>query len=217
MTQDELSPQKDILHKKTAIADLRAKLTNIQKDIAEQQVFMSTFFPPNQPIGGATSTAQSPAAQGTKQRIQPNPLVLTSPATPVQKTSAPAQSNPQQGYPPDPYRYFHSSSSVPNSSIPWQWEPYSPYAPVPAYSSRTGSGLAVASMVLGIISLLLWLCYGVGAITAVVGIVLSAIGWRSVSGKGMVIAGLIMSIIALMLSICLFSVLYLPRLLVSPY
>jgi hypothetical protein len=72
-------------------------------------------------------------------------------------------------------------------------------APVPA-TNQKGSGLAIASLVLGILSLcgsgIIW-C---GGILSLVGIVLGALGINS-KGKGMAIAGMILSAVGLLLAI----------------
>ncbi len=63
--------------------------------------------------------------------------------------------------------------------------------------------MAIASLVLGIISLVLSFC-GLGIIsvfTAIVGIVLGTLGRKDPEKKGMATAGLICSIIALVLGI----------------
>ena len=63
--------------------------------------------------------------------------------------------------------------------------------------------MAIASLVLGIISLVLSFC-GLGIIsvfTAIVGIVLGALGRKDLEKKGMATAGLVCSIIALVLGI----------------
>lgn len=63
--------------------------------------------------------------------------------------------------------------------------------------------MAIASLVLGIISLVLSFC-GLGIVsvfTAIIGIVLGALGRKDPEKKGMATAGLVCSIIALVLGI----------------
>ncbi len=72
-------------------------------------------------------------------------------------------------------------------------------APAPAGDKR---GLAIASLVLGILSLcgsgFIW-C---GGIISVLGIVLGALGMNS-KGKGMAVAGIILSVLGLIIAIIL--------------
>jgi hypothetical protein len=88
--------------------------------------------------------------------------------------------------------------------------PYQPYAPVPPYDPpKKGSGLAIASMVLGIIALTLsWvpIINNVAAILAVVGLGLGVPALLRArrgthGGKGLAITGLVTSVLALVLVI----------------
>src|SRR5688500_14478532 len=87
--------------------------------------------------------------------------------------------------------------------------PYQSYGPPPAPPVDQGSGLAIASMVLGIIGLLLsWvpIVNNVAAIIAVVGLglgipALIRVRRRTHSGAGMAIAGLVTSGLALVIVI----------------
>jgi hypothetical protein len=70
--------------------------------------------------------------------------------------------------------------------------------------SERGNGLAVAGLVLGIVSLVaevIIVLWPVGLPVAVVGVVLSALGRRSLSRRKMATWGLVLSIIALVLSV----------------
>jgi hypothetical protein len=88
---------------------------------------------------------------------------------------------------------------------------YAPPSPYPGYGApmappEKGSGLAIAGLVLGIVSLVLsffWFC---SPPISIVGIVLSALGRRSISRRTMATVGLVLSIIALGLSL-LFAIL----------
>ena len=88
-----------------------------------------------------------------------------------------------------PYSAVLPPSGYPVAA-PW------PYNSVPPPQRPTTDGLAVASMVLGI----LWL-YWIGSILAVIfaGVAIKRInasnGWRT--GKGMAVAGLVLGIVAL--------------------
>lgn len=68
--------------------------------------------------------------------------------------------------------------------------------------------MAVASLVLGIVSLVLNIIfgtvYGVGILTSLVGVVLGAMARKDLETKGMATAGMVCSIIALVLGILVF-------------
>lgn len=111
--------------------------------------------------------------------------------------------------------YDPSSSQTPSAQYTeYASQPVQPaYVPVnpygqPAYSypymlqAEKGRGLALAGMILGIISMITWLLPILGYPTAIVGLILSIIGRRSVSRKGMAITGIILSSIALVLTLC---------------
>lgn len=77
----------------------------------------------------------------------------------------------------------------------------SPYAyPAPPVNDASG-GLAIAGLILGIISVLSCFIPIFGAVVAIPGIVLSVLGRRSVSRKGIATAGLVLSIISIVLTI----------------
>lgn len=65
---------------------------------------------------------------------------------------------------------------------------------------KESSGLSIASMVLGIISIVLFCIYYVSIPCAILAIIFGVIG-RKKGGKGMAIAGLVLGIIALSLDI----------------
>lgn len=68
---------------------------------------------------------------------------------------------------------------------------------------KSSSGLAIASMVLGIVALVLSCCvYFVSIPCAVVGVILAAVSLKGKKGgKGMAVAGLVCSIISLIPSL----------------
>jgi hypothetical protein len=70
---------------------------------------------------------------------------------------------------------------------------------VPVQNNQGGSGLAIASMVLGIVALVLSCCfYYISIPCAIIGVILGAVALSKKSaGKGMAIAGLVCSIISL--------------------
>ena len=71
------------------------------------------------------------------------------------------------------------------------------YTPAPANDKR---GFAIASLVLGILSLCGSAIFYCGGLISVVGIVLGALGINS-KGKGMAVAGIILSALGLILAI----------------
>ena len=93
---------------------------------------------------------------------------------------------PQQAYPPAQY-------------------PQPGYSPQPVFVatpvSEPGAGMAVASLVLGILSLVTWWLLYVGLPIAVIGIIMGALGRRAISRRGIATAGLVCSIIGLALLI----------------
>lgn len=74
----------------------------------------------------------------------------------------------------------------------------SPVAPVPRTNDK--QGLAIASLVVGIINLCAWFLPICGGPLSIVGIVLGVLGLPS-TRRGMAIAGIVLSSIALLLSI----------------
>ena len=72
--------------------------------------------------------------------------------------------------------------------------------PIEHQLPTTGGGKAVASLVLGIISLLSWCLPFIGLPVAIVGLVLG-IKDRQSPNRGMAIAGIVMSVIGLVLSL----------------
>ena len=82
-----------------------------------------------------------------------------------------------------------------------QLPPVSAPAPMPAAAPvRNSNGFAIASLVLGILSLCGSVSIWCGGIISVIGIVLGALGLTS-KGKGMAIAGIILSVLGLILAI----------------
>ena len=78
---------------------------------------------------------------------------------------------------------------------------------------RSGNGLAVAGMVLGIIALVTFWAIFISAPCGLVGLVLSILGMKKAkkvgSGKGMAITGLVLSILAILATVGLIVLIYL--------
>jgi hypothetical protein len=79
------------------------------------------------------------------------------------------------------------------------YNPNPNYNQVPTQNNGGGSGLAIASMVLGIVALVLSCCfYYISIPCAIVGVILGAVALsKKTAGKGMAIAGLVCSIISI--------------------
>jgi len=79
----------------------------------------------------------------------------------------------------------------------------------PQLPPRDPRPMSIVSLVLGIISLPTAICYGVGAVPAVIALVLSRPGLKANPTNGMALAGLILAIIGFALSLLFFAVLVL--------
>ena len=109
-----------------------------------------------------------------------------------------------QSYPPTQYEQPGSSYPPPPQYQQAGMYPppagYSAYA-VPATSPDKGMGFAIAGLVLGIIAIISSWYPVFGLPIPIVGIVMSALGRRSVSYRRMATAGLVLSIIAIAIGI----------------
>ena len=80
-----------------------------------------------------------------------------------------------------------------------------PQSPTPPVSSPQGNGLAIAGMVLGIVSLATFCAWYLSIPCAIVGLILSVVGLKKSQivgkGHGMALAGVITSVIAIGLAI----------------
>jgi hypothetical protein len=108
---------------------------------------------------------------------------------------------PAYGTPPPPGPAYGPPSYGPPVS------PYPPYGAYPVAQQSTNS-MAVASMVLGITSLLVLLLCLLGFIPAIVGLVLGIVAFRQIKltgsdGRGMAIAGVVTSVVTLVLTVVL--------------
>ncbi len=67
--------------------------------------------------------------------------------------------------------------------------------------ANPNNGMAIGSLICGIVGILLCCCCGIGAVVGIVGVVLAICSRKSNGGKmsGMAIAGLVCSIIAILL------------------
>lgn len=70
---------------------------------------------------------------------------------------------------------------------------------MPNQPKQSGSGFAIASMVLGILSIVFACCYGIGLVLAIIGLILGVLALKQQRpGKGMAIAGVVTSILGLL-------------------
>ena len=82
-------------------------------------------------------------------------------------------------------------------SVP-QWNGYG------TYQANSGNVLAIAGLVIGIVSILLFCLTWLDALIAITGLVLSCVGLRSVKYKGCAIAGLACSAVGVIVSVIYF-------------
>ena len=76
-------------------------------------------------------------------------------------------------------------------------------APMPPYGAPSGppaKGLAIASLILGIVGLLTSWIIGMGFVPGLVGLILAIVARKKGNKTGLIIAGLILSIIAILAS-----------------
>ncbi len=129
---------------------------------------------------------------------------------PANPNPSPQQSQ-QLPYPPPP----GSSAAPPPTGLyqPGNYPPPPGYAPpmppmppmgygAPYYPARpeTGSGMAVAGLVMGILCVILFLATPCGVIFGILGLVFSIQGRRSLSRRSLATAGLVLSIIGLVMT-----------------
>ena len=126
--------------------------------------------------------------------------------------NAPNQYGPQNGYqgPPNPNQYG-PQNGYPGAPNPNYYGPQNPYQnqggyvqpPYGAPPQEGSSGMAVASMVLGLLAILLSCClYPVAFLLALIGLILGAVAIKKdTPGKGMAIAGLVLSLISIAIAV----------------
>ena len=151
-----------------------------------------SYPPPNQPWPEQPSEPAAPS-YGQPDAYPPPPSYGPAPY-PSQPGQAP--------YPPSQPMYGYGA---PNIYV----QPAAPYPYVVA-PPDPGSGQAVTSLVLGIISIVFTFipCFGfVAIVTGIIGLIMGIIGRKSTTRHGMAVTGMVLSIISLGLAI-LFIVLY---------
>ena len=104
---------------------------------------------------------------------------------------APAQPNPYQS---NPYQSNPYQNATPYQNNPYQPQNAKPYGAPPVAPAQPGKGLAIAGMVLGIISLL---CFPY--ITGVLAVIFGAVAKNKGCKSGMATAGIVCGIIGVAL------------------
>lgn len=110
------------------------------------------------------------------------------------------QGYPQQGFTQQGYnQQGFTQQGYPQMDYPQQGYPQ------PMNNPNEGAGLAIASMVLGIVALVFSCCiYYISIPCAIVGLILGGVSLaKKQPGKGMAVAGLVCSIVSLVPTICI--------------
>lgn len=121
---------------------------------------------------------------------------------PSQPAMPPTQYQPSPGYQPPPQYQQQVYQSQPQYQQPGYYPPQGLYAPygMPVAPADSGGGFAIAGLILGIIGIIVALLPFCGVPVSIVGIVMSALGRRSLFRKTMANWGLALSIIGLVLT-----------------
>lgn len=138
-----------------------------------------SYYPDNEqtPYGASSNSWPNNGASPYADPTNPN---SDSPSYPQQP---PNTAYPQQSYYPPP--------------------PQPAYMPYGGYRATQTNGPGIASMVLGIIGVLMFWFAFVGFPVSIVGLILAAIGMKRIDGKGFAIAGLVLSIIGVVVGGCI--------------
>lgn len=119
--------------------------------------------------------------------------------------------------PPQPNtNYAQSPYYPPTGQEMYPPPPQQIYMPYGGYRATQTNGPGIASMVLGIIGVLMFWFPFIGLPVSVIGLILAAVGMKRTDGKGFAVAGLVLTIIGLVLTVCIagFAISYRMR---SPY
>jgi hypothetical protein len=133
-----------------------------------------------------------------------NPEWQNNQPPPPQPGYAPTQYQQPGAYLP-PTQYQQPGAYLPPTQYqqPGMYPPLPPYSPygVPAAPPDRGSGFAIAGLVLGIVSIVAAILPICGFPVSIVGIVMAALGRRSLSRRTMATVGLVLSIIGIVLAV----------------
>ena len=174
-------------------------------DAAPEQPQAESVQPQAQPAPSAPeapSVQVPPAAPAApvvgQQPVQPNPY-----AAPVPPAPNYAVQQPQYNRPPQPQQPYYGA-------VPPQQAYYG--APQAPQKNTRAHGLAIASMVVGIASIVLCYCYGIGLIGGIVGLILGIVARSRGNNEGFSLAGIIlnafgivMGVVGLLVLVAMFS------------
>ncbi|MEO3813003.1 DUF4190 domain-containing protein [Sphaerisporangium sp. B11E5] len=134
---------------------------------------------------------------------------MTTPGDPHDPHSRPAgppssgESPGGQGQQPPPYGQPYGGTTPPSYGEPPYYGGPPPYGQYPPGGQPSG-GLGTASLVLGILSIVLLLVCGIGLLTAIAGLIVGFIALARRSNKGRAIVGLVLSGLTLLLGVLAF-------------
>ena len=142
------------------------------------------------------SPAQNESANAYQEPGAPYQAPVGQPTPPQSAYPPPYQApNTSSAYPP-PYQAPQQNSSYGNESNPYPQQPvYTVPQPKPA------NGMAIASMVLGILSVICCCAGFLGVLPGVIGLILAIICFSKGNKGGMAVAGLVLNIIGVALAV----------------
>lgn len=150
--------------------------------------------PPSYDPNAGWQSPQQGADPGYGQQYPSNP---SNPQYPQYPPQAPEYPAPPGGYPQQP-----GYGAQPGYGYPQQ-----PGYGYPPAEPQGGSGFGIASLILGIISILLFWLTILDLVPIILGIILGIVGrGRNRRGRGLALAGIITSVIALLIVIGVFAV-----------
>lgn len=123
-------------------------------------------------------------------------------ASPYADPTYPDSGNPSYPPPPSNTVYAQQSYYPPAGQEMYPPPPQPVYTPYAGYRATQTNGPGIASLVLGIIGVLMFWFPFIGLPVSIIGLALASAGMRRLDGKGFAVAGLVLSIIGLILTIC---------------
>lgn len=164
--------QQPNFHSKQMEMQSESPATNIPREVPSQQT---------PPVPPTTSVNDKPAPDFSAYNIHnntqnPNP-------TNQQQPNFSGQSYQQTNTNPSPYTY-NDPYSTPNTPL----------------TNNNSNGFGIASLILGICSIAICCCYGVGAIPAIIGLILGILQNKK-NANGIATAGIILGIIGILLNV----------------
>lgn len=163
--------QQPNFHSKQMEMQSESPATNIPREVPSQQA---------PPVPPTTSVNDKPAPDFSAYNIHnntqnPNP-------TNQQQPNFSGQSYQQPTANPSPYTY-NDPYSTPNTPL-----------------TNNNNGMGIASLILGICSIAICCCYGVGAIPAIIGLILGILQNKK-NANGIATAGIVLGIIGILLNV----------------